>query len=169
MTQKTSVRAPDAPKQGAIIRVTSESFTEGGKIPMDHVYTGCGGKNISPQLSWSGAPEGTKSFAVSCFDPDAPTGCGYWHWLVANIPPNVMSLKAGQSVGVTCRTDYGEAAYGGPCPPKGDGDHHYIFTVYALDVDTLAHASAGLSGAPFNFVMRGHLLATGTITGLFGH
>ena len=81
-----SVRAPDAPKSDTPLRVTSSSFTEGGKIPMENVHQMCGGKNTAPQLSWSGAPEGTKSYAITCFDPDAPTGSGYWHWLAFNIP-----------------------------------------------------------------------------------
>lgn len=169
MTQTNSVRAADPAKQGAVIRVTSESFTNGGTIPMDHVFTGCGGKNVSPQLSWSGAPEGTKSFAITCFDPDAPTGCGYWHWLVANIPASVSSLNAAETAGTGCYSDFGMTTYGGPCPPKGHGDHHYVFTIYALDVDTLDGASDGTTGATLIFKMRGHVLATGSITGLFGH
>ena len=166
-----SVRAPDVPHGGASLQVTSESFKEGGHIAMDHVFGGCGGKNVSPQLSWSGAPEGTKSFVVTCFDPDAPTGSGYWHWVTYNIPANVTSLKAGDKSiggGKAARNDYGETGYGGPCPPKGDGQHRYIFRVYALDVDSIS-ASEGTTGASVTFMTRGHVLATGAITGKFGH
>lgn len=165
-----SVRAPDAPKNSTPLQVTSSSFKDGDAIPMDHVFQGCGGKNKSPQLSWSGAPEGTKSYAVTCFDPDAPTGSGFWHWVAFNIPAKVTSFDADSAKdakhGVN---DYGTSEYGGPCPPKGDGDHRYIFTVYALDVDKLEGASDKSSGAVINFMMRGHVLASGKLTAKFGH
>jgi Raf kinase inhibitor-like YbhB/YbcL family protein len=168
-TRTASVRAPEEPKQGKSMTVTSKSFREGAAIPMEHVFNGCGGKNVSPQLSWSGAPAGTKSFAITCFDPDAPTGSGYWHWLAFDIPAKTTSLDAGAKVGKTGRTDYGMAGYGGPCPPKGDIPHRYIFTVYALDVDSIKGAGDETSGASVIFMMRGHVLATGTITGTFAH
>lgn len=169
-----TVRAPDAPKQGNTLRVTSATFSEGGKIPQENAFTGCGGKNTAPQLAWSGAPDGTKSYAITCFDPDAPTGSGYWHWVAFDIPADVTSIEAGagndekMSGGKSGTNDYGAKAYGGPCPPKGDGDHRYIFTVFALDVDSVPGASAGVTGASLNFLMRGHVLATGTVTGRFG-
>lgn len=172
---KASVRAPDAPKSSGTLRVSSTSFSEGGSISMEHVFTGCGGKNRSPQLSWSGAPQGTKSFAITCFDPDAPTGSGYWHWLAFNIPAKVTSLDAGDGNddsprgGASGYTDDGLTAYGGPCPPKGDGDHHYTFTVYALDVEKIAAKPGKATGAGVVFAMRGHVLAQGSITGRFGH
>jgi Raf kinase inhibitor-like YbhB/YbcL family protein len=175
MTQTTPVRAPDAPKHGTALRITSESFADGDKIPMENVFTHCGGKNTSPQLSWSGAPEGTKSYAITCFDPDAPTGSGYWHWLAFNIPASVTSLRAGEGTsespagGTGGYSDFGMKSYGGPCPPPGHGDHRYIFTVYALDVDKVGGASGGTTGATLVFSMRGHVLATGSITGRFGH
>ena len=170
-----SVRAPEPPKSATPLRVTSSSFSEGGKIPMDNVHQWCGGKNNAPQLSWSGAPSGTKSFAITCFDPDAPTGSGYWHWIAFNIPASVTSLDAGAGNGdkpgggMGGRSDFGSTSYGGPCPPKGHGDHHYTFTVYALDVDKIDGANGETTGASTVFMMRGHLLATGKITGVFGH
>jgi len=168
-----SVRAPEPPKSTTPMRVTSTSFSEGAKIPMEHVHEWCGGKNKSPQLSWSGAPEGTKSFAITCFDPDAPTGSGYWHWIAFNIPAKVTSLDAGTDDkpggGVGGRSDFGATSYGGPCPPQGHGDHHYTFTVYALDVDKIEGANGETTGASTVFMMRGHVLATGKITGVFGH
>src|SRR5207244_6733059 len=127
------VRAPQQPAQKGGIKVTSDSFTDGSKIGLDFVFTGCGGKNVSPQLSWSGAPAGTKSFAITCFDPDAPTGSGYWHWLVHDIPSSATRIDAGAKAGKGAYSDYGLTSYGGPCPPKGDGEHRYIFTVFALD------------------------------------
>jgi Raf kinase inhibitor-like YbhB/YbcL family protein len=174
-TDTVALRAPDGPKHSASLRVTSTSFSEGDKIPMTNVFNGCGGQNVSPQLSWSGAPDGTKSYAITCFDPDAPTGSGYWHWLAFNIPAKVTSLDAGAgnqsnpAGGNSGRNDYGIASYGGPCPPKGDIDHHYIFTVYALDVDKINGATDQTSGASTVFMMRGHVLATGRLTATFSH
>lgn len=107
---------------------------------------GCTGENQSPQLSWTNAPKDTKSFAVTMYDPDAPTGSGFWHWLVFDIPVDVHELKAGAgnvSLNLTPKgaiqsiTDYGIKGYGGPCPPKEHGIHQYIITVYALKTDSL--------------------------------
>lgn len=115
-----------------------------GQLTNKQVYNGfgCKGENISPQLSWSNAPKGTKSFAITVYDPDAPTGSGWWHWLVFNIPKNTTILKAGfgnkkskniiQSI-----NDYGQNAYGGACPPIKDKAHRYIFTIHALNVEKL--------------------------------
>ncbi len=172
---KVTVRAPQAPKSGSSMVVTSQSIANGAAIGMDHVFTGCGGKNIAPQLSWTGHPSETRSFAVTCFDPDAPTGSGYWHWLVCDIPGSVTSLGAGDgnqespAGGKSGYSDFGMNSYGGPCPPKGDGPHHYTFTVYALDVPSLQAVNGKTTGATLVFNMRGHVLATGSITGTFGH
>jgi Raf kinase inhibitor-like YbhB/YbcL family protein len=169
-----TVRAPMPPKGGATLKVTSTSIKEGGTIGMDYVFTGCGGKNRSPQLSWSGAPKETKSFAITCFDPDAPTGSGYWHWVAFDIPASVTSVEEGAGTdkspagGHSGYSDYGFASYGGPCPPKGDRAHRYVFTVYALDVPATG-ADAKCTGATCVFKMRGHVLAAGEITGTFGH
>lgn len=107
---------------------------------------GCTGDNQSPQLSWSNAPEGTKSFAVTMYDPDAPTGSGWWHWLVFDIPADVNELvanagnleaKLAPEGAIQSITNYGAAGYGGPCPPEGHGWHQYIITVHALKTDKL--------------------------------
>jgi Raf kinase inhibitor-like YbhB/YbcL family protein len=113
--------------------VASNSFKDGDYLPSDFILSsdfgfGCAGRNRSPHLKWSGAPEGTKSFAVTCYDPDAPTGSGFWHWLLVNIPANVSELAegAGSTGGklpagaLQTRTDFGVPGYGGPCPPEGD-------------------------------------------------
>ena len=163
-----SVRAPEPPRQPTTLTVTSETFAAAGAIPNVAAYGGCGGENQSPQLAWEGAPPETRSFAVTCFDPDAPTGSGYWHWTVCNIPASTTRLDAGASTGTAGRNDYGASGYGGPCPPKGDGAHRYVFTVYALDVPSLDGIGADTSGASVIFTMRGHVLATGSITGTFG-
>ena len=169
--QTTEVRAPDAPRSGAAITVTSETFTDGGTLPREAAFGGCGGDNRSPQLAWTGAPAGTKSYAVTCFDPDAPTGSGYWHWLTFNVPADTTSLDAGSPSArgsTTGRNDYGESDYGGPCPPPGDGPHRYVFTVYALDVEKIDGIDKGVTGASLVFNMRGHVLAQGSITGRYG-
>jgi len=169
--QTTEVRAADAPRSGARLTVTSETFTDGGTLPREAAFGGCGGDNRSPQLAWTGAPAGTKSFAVTCFDPDAPTGSGYWHWLTFNISADTTSLDAGSPSArgsTTGRNDYGESAYGGPCPPPGDGPHGYVFTVYALDVERIDGIDEGVTGASLVFNMRGHVLAQGSVTGRYG-
>jgi Raf kinase inhibitor-like YbhB/YbcL family protein len=107
---------------------------------------GCTGKNQSPQLSWSNAPEGTKSFAVTMYDPDAPTGSGWWHWVIFDIPNNNnelvtnagnLTLNLAPKGAIQSVTNYGVAGYGGPCPPENHGLHQYIITVYALKIDKL--------------------------------
>lgn len=107
---------------------------------------GCTGENTSPQLSWKNAPEGTKSFAITMYDPDAPTGSGWWHWVVFDIPTDVNSLAKGAgdlSKGLTKEgiiqsiTNYGVPGYGGPCPPENHGIHQYVITIHALKVDKL--------------------------------
>ena len=104
---------------------------------------GCSGENTSPQLSWSNAPKGTKSFAITVYDPDAPTGSGWWHWLVVNIPAGTTSLPTGVATkdlpkgAVETMNDYGVTSFGGACPPEGDKHHQYIFTVHALSVEKL--------------------------------
>ena len=157
--------------------LTSPTIMEGGTMGMDHVFNsfGCTGKNISPALSWSGAPEGTRSFAITVYDPDAPTGSGWWHWTVANIPASVTSLAAGAGSttsalpkgAVEGRTDFGKPGYGGPCPPKGDKPHRYVFTVFALKVERLA-LSGEASGAMFGYNLYGNMLAKASLTALLG-
>lgn len=169
-----SVRAPQAPRTESHFSVTSTTFAAGATIPARVAFSACGGENVSPQLSWSGFPPGTQSFALTCFDPDAPTGSGFWHWVVANIPARVTSLEEsaatkGLPLGATQGfTDYGTSHWGGPCPPPGDPPHRYIFTVYALDIPSIEGAGPTMSGARLIFSMRGHLLAKGSIEGRFG-
>ena len=123
---------------------------------------GCNGRNESPVLHWSGAPEGTKSFAVTVFDPDAPTGCGWWHWIVVDLPVSTQQLagnagvKGGSQLPAGARqmrNDYGIFAWGGMCPPPGDKPHRYIFTVHALSVEKLEipdDATAAICGFSIN-------------------
>ena len=134
---------------------------------------GCSGGNVSPQLSWTGAPVATKSFAITLYDRDAPTGSGWWHWVAVNIPASVTQLASGASPGkmpagtIETRTDFGKPGYGGPCPPPGDKPHHYLFTIYALKVDKL-DLDAQASGAMAGYMIRSNSLASATLTATFG-
>ncbi len=160
-----------------IFTLTSPGLKDGGTMTMDAVFNGfgCTGKNISPALSWAGAPEGTKSFAITVYDPDAPTGSGWWHWTVVNIPATVTSLAAGAGSTTPAlpkgaaqgRTDFGKPGYGGPCPPKGDKPHRYIFTVWALKTDKL-DLNGDASGAMVGYNLNGNKLASASFTALFG-
>jgi Raf kinase inhibitor-like YbhB/YbcL family protein len=137
---------------------------------------GCSGENKSPALQWSGAPTGTKSFAVTVYDPDAPTGAGWWHWSVINIPADTTGLKpdAGAVGGANLpkgasqvRIDYGVAGWGGTCPPEGAKPHRYVFTVFALKTDKLeipADATASLAG----YMMNANALGKASFTALYG-
>lgn len=119
-----------------------------GQIVSKQVFNGfgCTGDNISPQLNWKNAPKGTQSFAITMYDPDAPTGSGWWHWVVFDVPSNISTIarNAGKidlnlmpKGSIQSLTNYGTQGYGGPCPPKTDGHHQYIITVHALKVKTL--------------------------------
>jgi len=123
--------------------VESDDVQDGQPMDAKHAHPSAGGENVSPHLSWSGFPEETKSFAVTCFDPDAPTGSGFWHWVLFNIPGDVTTLATAASSdglpeGATeARNDYGALGYGGAAPPPGDGDHRYVFTVFAVGTEAL--------------------------------
>jgi Raf kinase inhibitor-like YbhB/YbcL family protein len=164
--------------QAAGFQLTSPDIKAGGTIPQSFEFNGfgCSGENRSPALKWSGAPKGTRSFAVTVYDPDAPTGSGWWHWMVINIPADVTELKAdaGAVGGANlppgashARIDYGVAGWGGVCPPKGDKPHRYIFTVHALKVDKLdvpPDATAALTG----FMINGNSLGKASFTARYG-
>ena len=146
-----------------------------GQLSLDQVFNGfgCKGRNISPQLAWRNAPAGTKSFAVTAYDPDAPTGSGWWHWVVFNIPRDAHELKTGASGkampagSVESVTSYGVKGFGGACPPRGDKPHRYIFTVYALDI---AHIDQGADARPelIGFFINHHAIAKASIMAYYG-
>lgn len=156
----------------ASISVRSDQFDDGGKIPRRAAHSMGGGDNLSPQLAWSEVPQGTKSIAITCWDPDAPTTIGFTHWVRVGISPDVTELPEGagteQGDWSDGLTDWGDTGYGGMAPPDGDPAHHYQFTVWALDAPA---ATLGLDGqatyAKFRFIARDHVLASGTLTGLF--
>jgi Raf kinase inhibitor-like YbhB/YbcL family protein len=137
---------------------------------------GCTGGNISPSLSWRNPPPGTRSFAVTVYDPDAPTGSGWWHWVVFNLPPGTASLPADAgnpaagklpAGAIQSRTDFGAPGYGGPCPPLGDKPHRYIFTVHALKVDQLA-LDENASPAMVGFMLHANHLGRASLTARYG-
>jgi|ERR1700728_3180800 len=150
------------------LEVTSSLFGEGATIPRSAAHGAVGGDNISPHLVWTAGPAGTESYAVTCYDPDAPTTVGFSHWVLFDLPASVHSLEAGTAgIGVTGFSDWGESAYGGMAPPAGDDPHRYQFTVYALDAKSLG-VDETTTYAKFRFLIRGRVLATGSLTGRFG-
>jgi Raf kinase inhibitor-like YbhB/YbcL family protein len=153
--------------------VTSSDISHGAPLSRPHVsgIMGAGGEDRSPQLSWSGFPEATKSFAVTVYDPDAPTASGFWHWVVANIPASVTELPSGAgdqddpklpAGAVQYRNDAGFPGFIGAAPPAGHGPHRYYFVVHALDVEDLGVPPEG-SPAFVGFNLFGHTLARGTL------
>lgn len=159
--------------------VTSDHVADGVKMSEKQVYNsfGMSGENISPHLAWSGFPAETKSFAVTCYDPDAPTGSGFWHWLVIDIPVLVTSLAEGAGVASDSalpkgafhvRNDYGTKDFGGAAPPQGDEPHRYVFAVHALDVETLG-IDSDVTPAVAGFNLRFHTIARGMLVPVYGH
>lgn len=159
-------------------KLSSTEIKANGMMPKSFEFNGfgCSGENKSPALKWSGAPKDTKSFAVTVYDPDAPTGSGWWHWVVINIPADVTELAANAGAlnsttlpkgALQGRTDYGTVSWGGTCPPQGDKPHHYIFTVYALKTDKLeipADATAALTG----YMIHANMLGKASFTAKYG-
>jgi len=154
------------------MELTSTAFKDGGQIPVQYVMKGAGGKNVSPPLAWKNVPEGTKSFALFLVDPH-PVAKNWVHWLVINIPADAKTLPEGASGkkmpqgAVELKNSFGEAGYGGPQPPKGTGYHPYVFTLYALNVETLP-LGADTSLSAFQKAIEGKVIAGTTLTGKFG-
>ncbi|HEY8052340.1 MAG: YbhB/YbcL family Raf kinase inhibitor-like protein [Steroidobacterales bacterium] len=157
--------------------LASPDITAGGKIATAQVFNsfGCTGGNISPALRWRGAPAGTRSFALLMHDPDAPTGSGWWHWIVYNIPATATSLAAGAGDpqkqllpqgALQGRTDFGAPGYGGPCPPPGK-PHHYHLRLYALKVERL-EVPADATAAYIGFNVRAQALGEAELMGVYG-
>jgi Raf kinase inhibitor-like YbhB/YbcL family protein len=174
-------RQPDPPyafvPEVPAFTLTSTDISDGGRLSLPQVsgIFGAGGEDISPQLAWSEFPAETGSFAVTCFDPDAPTGSGFWHWAVADIPSDVTALPAGAgspdsvelpTAAITLRGDAGVARFIGAAPPPGHGPHRYVFTVHAVDVPTLG-IDADTSPALLGFNLFGHTIARATIVATY--
>jgi len=147
----------------APLTLTSTDIAHDQPLPRAQWGGATGGGDTSPQLSWSGAPEGTKSFALSCFDPDAPTGSGFWHWAVYDIPAHVTSFPTGETpAGVTLKSETGVPGFIGAAPPPGTGVHRYFFVVDALDVEHL-DLPDGATPAVLGFNRHFHSLARGIL------
>lgn len=177
LTRPTAPAPYDLLPSTASFDVTSANFTEGGTLADAQVFDdwGFSGGNRSPELRWSGAPEGTRGFAVSCFDADAPTPAGFWHWTVVGLPADTTFLPedAGAEGGAglpegafMVATDFGTKAFGGAAPPQGDVPHRYVFAVHALDTDDLGvDDSVSCTVAAFNYLQ--HTLGRAVITGMY--
>lgn len=158
--------------------VESAEVKANSTIAEKHVFKGfgCDGGNVSPSLVWKNAPAGTRSFAVTVYDPDAPTGSGWWHWVVFNIPAGATALPAGAGDpdaaklpkdAVQSQTDFGKPGFGGPCPPKGDKPHRYIFTVHALKTDKLDLDDKAMP-ALVGFMLNANRLEKASFTATYG-
>jgi Raf kinase inhibitor-like YbhB/YbcL family protein len=157
---------------GGAMEILSSAFKDGEKIPIQYVMPGAGGKNISIPLTWKNGPSGTKSFCLSIVDPH-PVAQNWVHWLVINIPPQVTSIEEGASKkkmpegSVELKNSFGDVGYGGPQPPKGTGDHPYVVTLYALNVEKL-DLGAKISLSAFNKAIEGKVIGSASITGMYG-
>ena len=161
-----------SPLAHAEFTLSSTDIADGKPLSARQVFQGfgCDGANLSPQLAWSGAPAGTKSYAITVYDPDAPTGSGWWHWTVANLPASSVALAAGADLpsgAVQGRNDYGQSGFGGACPPPGDKPHRYQFTVWALKLDRLP-VDANSSGAMVGFMIKMNALAEARLSATYG-
>lgn len=159
--------------------VESDDLVPGEKMSDDHVFDdwGLDGGNVSPHLRWWGAPEGTLSYVVTCFDPDAPTPSGFWHWVVVDISADTTELPRGAgaadgsglpSPAFSVRSDTGAPGYSGAAPPEGDVPHRYYYVVHAVDVDTLG-VSADASPAVVSFNLAFHTLARAILVSTYSH
>lgn len=156
-----------------LFTLSSPAFGDNGTLPLAQVHPAAGGANRSPALFWENPPAGTKSFALSCYDPDAPTGSGFWHWYVINLPADTRSLAedaaanglpAGARHG---RNDYGDFGYGGACPPPGHGAHRYVFVIHALDCVHL-ELPQDITTAAIGFNVWQHSLGSASLTARYG-
>ena len=160
------------------LKLESPTIKPGSMLTEAQVYNGfgCSGKNLSPALKWSGAPKDTKSFALTVYDPDAPTGSGWWHWVVYDIPAGATELPEGAGTGdgkglpagsKQAKTDFGAPGFGGACPPSGDKPHRYVFTLYALKTDKLDIPPDG-TAALVGFTINANKLASASFTAKYG-
>ena len=158
--------------------LASKDIKAGATLSAAQVFNGfgCTGNNISPELHWSKVPEGTKSLALTVYDPDAPTGSGWWHWVVYNLPATTASLATGVGTGdgaklpagsAQGRTDFGAPGFGGACPPPGDKPHRYIFTLFALKTEKL-EIPEGATAALIGYMINANLLEKTSFTAYYG-
>lgn len=159
------------------LSLSSNDISHGEFMTKKHEFTGfgCSGEDLSPHLKWSNAPEGTKSFAITAYDPDAPTGSGWWHWQIVNISKNVTEISTGAGStkqnlapagSMQIKNDFGSRGFGGACPPQSHGVHHYRFTIHALSVEKL-ELPEGASGALAGYMINANTIETSTIESLY--
>ena len=161
-------RLPEVPS----FSLTSTDFTDGGELPTSARGSDVGGDDRSPALAWTGAPEGTQSYVLTVYDPDAPTGSGFWHWSLTDIPASATELVAGAGTddallpaeALRRRNEFGTDTFLGAAPPAGHGSHRYVFTLSALDVPVL-EAPADATPAVVGFVLREHVIGRAQLTG----
>ncbi len=157
---------------GEAMEISSAAFKDKGKIPIQYVMPGAGGKNISVPVTWKNVPPGTKSFALSIVDPH-PVAQNWVHWMVINIPKDVTGIEEGASRrkmpsgSMELKNSFGDIGYGGPQPPKGTGDHPYVVTVYALNVEKLELGTSPTLSA-FKKALEGKVIESASITGMYG-
>ena len=158
---------------GQSLELTSPDVATGASLRVAQVHSRCGGQNRSPALSWSGAPKGTQSYAVTMFDSDANGGRGFWHWAIFDIPASAQSLSAGIAPAASlpngaaqAENDFDTAGYGGACPPPGSGTHHYTLTIYAVAAAQLPLGNSASASAVATW-LTSHALATATLTGTY--
>lgn len=167
-----------ASAQASDFSLASKDIKAGATLSINQVFNGfgCSGNNISPELHWSHIPEGTKSLALTVYDPDAPTGSGWWHWVVYNLPVSTSALAAGAgtvdgsklpSGTAQGRTDFGAPGFGGACPPAGDKPHRYIFTLFALKADKL-DIPEGATAALIGYMINANLIEKASFTAYYG-
>ncbi len=158
--------------------ISSPAVGSDGIIPLKYTANifGCSGSNVSLPLVWKDVPAGAKSLALTMYDPDAPTGSGFWHWTIANMPPDTMGLAEGAGVAgngklpegaMQGRNDAGTAAYFGPCPPEGDKPHRYVFTIFAVRTDKIG-IDDGTSGAVVGFQLHFNTIDKASVTYTYG-
>lgn len=179
-----SLERPPAPDPYSLLpsvgtfTVTSTDVSDGEQLAHTHLHHSAepDGGNASPQLAWSGFPEGTKSFTVTCYDPDAPTPSGFWHWVLVDLPASTTSLPTGAGnvdaplpgKAFHARNDFGSKDFGGAAPPPGDRPHRYYFVVHAVDVESLG-VDSDASPAFVSFNLAFHTLARAQIVPVFSH
>ena len=169
--------AATAGPDGRAFHLSSPTFADGRVLPAAHVYdsNGCTGDNLSPALSWTTPPPGTKSLAVTLHDPDAPHRGGWWHWLLFDLPPDLRTLPAGVGnksdvlprAAVEAKNDFGTPGFAGACPPKGNPPHRYVLTLWALNVPSLGLNTA-TPGAAVETALKRHAIATTALTARYG-
>ncbi len=162
-----------------VFKLSSPNFKEGATLTAEQVFNGfgCFGANKAPGLNWTEPPAGTKSLAVTAYDPDAPTGSGWWHWVVFNLPADLRSIPADSGSPeaiaklapkvVSSRTDFAKAGFGGACPPVGDKAHRYIFTVWALNVESLP-LDENSPAAMVGYYLNQHKIAKASLVAFYG-